>query len=244
MDKSEWQRKGAGHRERLRKKFLARGIDAFSDDEVLELLLTFGTPRRDCKDTARAALAHFGHSLTAVLDAPYSELEKIQGIGPKNVFALHFIQGVARRYLKQRLTRKKYISSSGDVAAYLIHVMRNLKREVLLALFLDAGHAIIESEIIAEGTINVNTVYPRELMKQAFKHNAAAIIVAHNHPSGNRKPSSQDYNLTKTLYLACSFMNMQLLDHLIIGAAEEVYSFADQGIMANIKKECAGLVRG
>ncbi len=249
MDKKEWQRKGAGHRQRLREKFLAKGIAAFTDDEILELLFTFGTPRSDCKEPARTALKKFG-SLAAVLEAPPAELQKIKGIGPKNAFALHFMQGVARRYLQTRLIGKNYVTSSRDVAAYLIHTMRDLKLEVFKTIFLDAGHAILATEIIAEGTVNVNTIYPRELVKRALEHNAAALVVAHNHPSGSLKPSTQDLNLTRSLYLVCSFMNMQLLDHLIIGvhtdddAGSKVFSFADHGIMAEIRNKYAGLLKG
>lgn len=241
MDKKEWQKKGEGHRQRLREKFLDQGIDAFTDAEILELLLTFGTPRTDCKDAARAALKVFG-SLAAVLEAPIPELTKIKGIGPKNLFAIRFINGVARRYLKKKLTDKHYLSSSREVAAYLVHAMRDLEREVFLAIFLDAGHAIIDSEIVAEGTITVNTIYPREVVKLALKRNAAALVVAHNHPSGNLKPSKQDRDLTRALFLACSFMNIQLLDHLIVGAAEEVFSFADHGIMAEVRQECGEII--
>lgn len=242
MNKSDWQKKGAGHRERLREKFQERGIEAFKDDEVLELLFTFGTPRHDCKDMARAALKRFGGSLPGVLDAPASELGKIKGVGPKNVFALHFVKGVARRYLKEQLKEKHYLHSSAEVAAYLIHAMRNLEKEVFKAIFLDAAHAVIEVETIAEGTINVNTIYPRELVKRALQHNAAALVVAHNHPSGSLQPSARDRQLTRSLYLVCSFMNMQLLDHLIVGAGDTVFSFADHGLMGDIARECTELL--
>ncbi len=237
MDKIDWQSKGEGHRQRLRDKFLNKGIGAFTDAEILELLLTFGTPRTDCKDAARAALAECNGSLASVLEAPFSKLEKIHGIGPKNIFALHFVNGVARHYLKQRLQQKNYITSSREVADYLIHAMRDLKREVFMAIFLDATHAIIDSKIISEGTISVNTVYPRELIKDALEFNAAALVIAHNHPSGSMKPSPQDVNLTKTLHLTCSLMNIQLLDHLIIGESEDVYSFADHGMMDTIRND-------
>jgi DNA repair protein RadC len=240
VDKEQWQKKGAGHRERLRKKFLERGLDAFTDAEALELMLTFGTPRRDCKDAARDALKYFNDSFAAVLDAPVAELKKIKGLGPNNVFALHFVQAVARRYLQQQLPKKQYLTSSREVAAYLIHAMRNLRREVFWAIFLDAGHGIIKDEIIAEGTVNVNTIYPRELVKSALACNAVAMVIAHNHPSGKLQPSKQDIKLTRTLYLTCNLMNMQLLDHLLIGAAETTYSFADHGIMAEIGEQCTG----
>lgn len=241
MDKSGWQEKGAGHRQRLREKFLAHGITAFTDAEIIELLLTFGTPRSDCKEAARSALAELG-SLPAVLDAPPERLARIKGIGPKNVFALHFIQGAARRYLQQRLEGKKYISSSSDVADYLVHMLRGMKREAFAVIYLDASNAIIDSEILSEGTITVNTVYPREVVVAALKKNAAALVIAHNHPSGSLEPSPQDKQLTRTLHIICSFMHIRLLDHLIIGAGDKPFSFADHGMMNGIRDECQVLV--
>ncbi|MBM9537274.1 RadC family protein [Desulfobulbus alkaliphilus] len=237
MDKDEWQQKGAGHRQRLRDKFLAQGIEAFTDSEIIELLLTFGTPRSDCKDAARGALAKF-KTLPAVLDASPGELQQIKGVGPKNIFALRFIQGVARRYLQQRIVGKHYVHSSRQVADYLIHAMRGLPHEVLRVVFLDAAHAVIDSDVVAEGTVTVNTVYPRELIKAALARNASALVIAHNHPSGALAPSRQDEELTRSLHLICSFMHINLLDHLIIGDGDQVYSFADQGLMARIRDEC------
>ncbi len=108
MEKEDWQKKGSGHRQRLRDRFLERGLDGFSDAEIVELLLSFGTPRSDCKEPARKALKVFG-SLSAVLEEPLPSLRKIDGIGPKNAFAIHFIQAVARRYLKNRLEGKRYL---------------------------------------------------------------------------------------------------------------------------------------
>ena len=235
MDKEEWQKKGAGHRQRLRDRFLERGLDGFTDAEVLELLLTFGTPRSDCKEAARAALTECG-SFAAVFEASIPSLQKIQGFGPKNSFAIHFVQEVARRYLKERLQGKRYLHSSAEVRDYLLHSMRGLKKEVFTVIFLDSSHAIIDSEVVAEGTININTVYPRELISRALAHNAAALIVAHNHPSGSLDPSPQDRHLTRTLYLLCSLMQIQLLDHLIIGDGS--YSFADHGLMTELQQEC------
>jgi DNA repair protein RadC len=241
MEKKDWQKKGAGHRQRLKDKFQQFGIKAFTDAEVLELLLVLGTPRRDCKEPARALLKQFG-SLPKVLEVSSEELQKIKGVGPNNGFAIHFLHAVARRYLKQRLQEKQYLHSSGQVAEYLIHSMRDLQHEAFTVIFLDSAHAIIDTQVVARGTVSSNTIYPRELVKQALAHNAAAMVVAHNHPSGNLKPSPQDHQLTKTLYLACSFMNIRLLDHLIIGQAEKTYSFADHGLMASIGQECSRML--
>lgn len=233
--------KGAGHRQRLRDKFLELGIEAFTDSEVIEVLLSFGTPRSDCKEASRAALARFG-SLPAVLDAAPQELQQIKGMGGKNIFALRFIQGVARRYLKQRIVGRQYLRSAREVADFLIHSMRGLKHEVLTVVFLDAAHAVITSEVVAEGTVNVNTIYPRELVKEALRLNASALVIAHNHPSGALKPSEQDKALTRNLYLLGSFLHISLLDHLIVGEGDTVFSFAEAGLMSGIRAQCGRLL--
>jgi DNA repair protein RadC len=228
--------RNAGHRQRLREKFHDRGIESLTDSEVLELLLTLGTPRRDCKDIARAALKEFG-SLPKVLEAPPRELLKIKGIGEINSFALTFIQSVSRRFLKERLQDKNYLRSSGEVADYLVHSMRELKKEVFTVIFLDASHSIITTKTIAEGTLTTNTIYPRELVKLAIEHHAAALVIAHNHPSGSLDPSGDDIRLTRHLFAACRLVNINLLDHLIVGSTETPYSFADHGLMNEIRQE-------
>ena len=242
MDKAEWQKRGAGHRQRLRDKFIHQGINSLSDDEILELLLTFGTPRTDCKQSARLLREKFG-SLAAVLEKPQEQLQEIKGIGPKNAFAINFIQGVARRYLKQRLVGKSYLRSSREVADYLLHSMRDLQLEVFTVIFLDASHAIITSEQVSEGTLTNNTVYPRELIKMALERHAAALIIAHNHPSGNQNPSAADRHLTRNLFLALSLVDIRLVDHFIVAGPESPYSFADHGLMAKIGVECAELLK-
>lgn len=235
MDKKQWQKKGVGHRGRLRDRFLEKGLSGFSDAEVLELLLSFGTPRTDCKEPARQLLDKFG-SFSKVLEAPLIGLQETKGVGPKNSFALHFVHSVATYYLKERLHGKRYLHSSREVAEYLIHSMRGLKREVFTVIYLDSSHAIIDSEVVAEGTLNVNTIYPREIISRALQFHAAALIIGHNHPSGSLDPSPQDIKLTKTLWLVCHHMQMQLLDHLIIGDGS--YSFADNGLMQSIRQDC------
>jgi DNA repair protein RadC len=239
MEKVQWQEKGAGHRQRLREKFLDQGIEAFTDSEVLELILTLGTPRKDCKEPARKLLAAYG-TLAHVLELSQPELRKTHGLGDNNTFAIHFIHAVARRYLRQRLKDKQYISSSRDISDYLVHAMRDLKKEVFWVMFLDASHGIIDSEFLAEGTINSNTIYPREVIKKALEYNAAAVVLAHNHPSGKILPSPEDRRLTKNLYVALSYVTVTVLDHFIVGGGQKTYSFADHGLMEQIKQECRG----
>ncbi len=240
MQKTDWQNKGKGHRERLRSRFLEKGLDGFTDAEIIELLLTFGTPRSDCKEPARTLLRELG-SFSAVLEAPAPVLEKVKGVGTKNSFALRFIQAVASRYLKDRVKGKKYLHNSREVIDYLSHAMRGEKRELLKVVFLDSAHAIIDIETLAEGTLNINTVYPREVLKRSIERHAAAIILAHNHPSGALQPSKQDIQLTKTLHLLCTCTQLQLLDHIIIGDGS--YSFADNGLMDSIRSNSAKMMR-
>jgi len=237
LNEQEWRDKGAGHRQRLREKFFERGPESLKDDEVLELLLTLGTPRRDCKEPARAALARFG-SLPAVLEATPAELQKVKGVGPNNAFAIHFIHTIARRYLKERSRHRTHLGSSGAVTEFLVHEMCGLKKEIFKAIFLDAAHAVIDTQTLSEGTLTSNTVYPRELIKLALEQHAAALVIAHNHPSGNLKPSADDLSLTRHLLRACRLVNINLLDHLIIGADATTFSFADHGLMASLREEC------
>ncbi len=235
MNKENWQKKVQGHRGRLRDRFLEKGLAGFSDTEVLEILLSFGTPRKDCKEQAKKLLKKFG-SFAKVVEAPLFSLTEVDGIGPKNGFALHFVQAVAGYYLKQRTEGKRYLNSPAEVIDYLSHSMRGLHKEVMTVIFLDSSHAVIDSRVVSEGTINVNTVYPREIVKYALQYHAAALVLAHNHPSGSLQPSPQDIKLTKKIFLICNQMQLHLLDHLIIGDGS--YSFADNGLMESIKEDC------
>ncbi len=232
MEKSDWQNRGKGHRGRLRDRFLDNGLDGFTDAEILELLLTFGTPRSDCKEPARALLKELG-SFSAVLDAPPPVLEKVNGVGRKSSFALSFVHAVASHYLKDRVRGKRYLHSSAAVCDYLIHELRGLKREVFKVIYLDSAHAIIDAETMGEGSLNRNAVYPREVIRKALDRHAAALILAHNHPSGALQPSKEDVKMTTTLHFLCSCMELQLLDHIIIGNGS--YSFADHGLMDRVR---------
>ncbi|MFH7325904.1 DNA repair protein RadC [Desulfurivibrio sp. C05AmB] len=245
MTGDQERHKGAGHRQRLRDRFLAYGSAGLTDSDMLELLLTMGTPRRDCKEAARELLARFDGSLSRVLDASQVELEQVRGVGPKNAFALQFLQAVARRYLRERLKGKHYLRSSREVGDYLLHAMRGKNRETLAAIMLDASYGILAVEDeVAVGTLTAASVHPRELVKLALGHNAAAVILAHNHPSGNTTPSEQDRRLTRHLFLALAFCEIQLLDHCIVGADQRPYSFADHGLMEEIRRACQPVLSG
>jgi DNA repair protein RadC len=232
------QEKGKGHRERLRRKFMERGLAAFTDEEVLELLLTLGTPRQDCKPMARAAIRKFG-SLRHVLEAPTDQLQTIDGIGPNNVVGLRLIHEVARRFLQDRLTDQAYrLGSSQDVFDYLSHSMRDLKREVFKVIFLNNQHRILCVEDLFEGSLTSSSIYPREVVRRALEVHAAALVFAHNHPSGDPKPSPDDLHVTRQLCQAARVMGLRVLDHLIIGEGRFV-SLADQGHIRRFQREPA-----
>ena len=183
------QKKGSpqGHRHRLREKFLMGGLDGFLDYEIIELLLTLGTPRRDCKEQARKAIKEF-RTLGGVLEASAHDLQKIEGIGPHNIFGLKFVQEVSRRFLREKMMKKVYCRSSGEVFDYLFHALRDLKRESFKVLFLDAKNQILEEKTLFEGTVDSSAVYPREIIKDALRYDASSLIFVHNHPSGDRSP--------------------------------------------------------
>jgi DNA repair protein RadC len=226
---------GAGHRARLRERFRRGGLDGFHDYEVVELLLSLGTPRKDCKASAKAALARFG-SLTAVLEASARELEEIKGIGPRNLFGLKLIPAVCERYLAARLQRKIPLHNSQALFDYLNQSLRDKPREQFKVLFLDARNRVNAIQTLFEGTLTAATVYPREVIRAALDHQAAALILAHNHPSGDPQPSAADKALTRRLVRVCQLMDITLHEHIIIGR-DAYFSFADQGLIARFRQE-------
>lgn len=227
--------KGEGHRGRLREKFIESGLSGFLDYEVIELLLTLGTPRRDCKETAKAALERF-KTLQGVLEASAQELCAVKGIGPKNLLGIKLIKAVADRYLEKRLIEKDPIKNSKELFDFLYGTMRERDRECFKAIFLDAKNKVLSTETLFEGTLTASSVYPREVVRSALKHQAAALIFAHNHPSGDPGPSPEDISITRQLLIACGAMGITVHEHLIIGE-NRYYSFADHGLIARMRRE-------
>ncbi len=219
----------AGHRRRLREKFIASGLAGFHDYEVVELLLSLGTPRRDCKPLAKEAIRRF-KTLRGVLAASIEELQQVPGVGPHSAFGIKLVQEVAREFLKERLVDKPVYQSSREVFDYLYHSMRDLKKEVFKVIYLNAQHQIIGTDDLFQGTVDGSFVPPREVMESALRRNAVALILAHNHPSGSTEPSKSDHQLTRDLVYAASIMQISVLDHLIIGD-NQYYSFAGEGLI-------------
>ena len=235
MVKKMHEKRGKGHRRRLRDKFMEGGLDRFSDEEVVEFLLTLGTPQKDVKISARQAIKKFG-SLSATLSAAVSDLTEIRGIGPKNALYLNLIHQVAGRYLKDRALGKAFFKSSKAVFDFLFHSMRDLKKEIFKVLFLNRKNELILEQDVFFGTLTGSAVYPREIMALALENSAAALVFVHNHPSGDPTPSAEDRRLTKDLVWSSRLLMIQVLDHVIIGN-NNYYSFADNGIINAFIKE-------
>jgi DNA repair protein RadC len=218
-----------GHRKRLREKFIKSGLAGFNDYEIVELLLTLGSPRKDCKRQAKEALKKF-KTLRGVLAAPAEELQQIAGIGSHSVLGIKLVQEVAREYLKEKIIDKPFYKSSQEIFDYLYHSMRDLKKEVFKVIYLNSQNQIIETVDLFKGTVDGSSIPPREVIEGAIKHNAVSLIFVHNHPSGKPEPSASDRELTRQLVYAGKIMLIKVLDHLIIGD-NRYFSFVDAGLI-------------
>lgn len=231
-----------GHRKRLRERFIISGLSGFHDYEIVELLLTLGTPRKDCKEQAKETLRKF-KTLRGVLEAPVEELQGIEGIGPHSALGIKLVQEVAREFLKEKILKKPICGSSKEIFDYLYHSMRDLKKEVFKVIFLDSKNRIIEIEDLFEGTLNTSSVYPREIIKNAIRNNALSLIFVHNHPSGDPNPSQSDKDITRDMVFAGNLLQIKALDHIIIGD-NRYFSFADEGLIEEYDLNFLSLKRG
>jgi DNA repair protein RadC len=218
-----------GHRRRLREKFIESGLSGFQDYEIIELLLTLGSPRKDCKQQAKEAIRKF-KTLRGVFEASPDELQQIKGIGIHNSFGIKLVQEVARKYLKEKIIDKPVCNSSQEIFDYLYHSMRDLKKEVFKVIYLNSQNRIIETEDLFRGTVDSSVVHIREVIESAIRYNAVSLIFVHNHPSGNPSPSQSDKDLTHELVMASALLDLKVLDHIIIGD-NKFYSFAGEGLI-------------
>ena len=218
-----------GHRKRLREKFIRSGLAGFSDYEIIELLLTLGSPRKDCKQQAKEVIKKF-KTLRGALEAPSEELQQIDGIGPHSAFGVRLMQEVAREFLKEKIIDKPIYKSPKELFDYLYHSMRDLKKEIFKVIYLNNQNQIIDIADLFEGTINSSSISPREVIEGAIKCNAVSLVFAHNHPSGSPEPSRSDKEVTRDLVYAGSIMRIKVLDHIIIGG-NKYFSFASEGLI-------------
>lgn len=218
-----------GHRKRLREKFLKFGLSGFHNYEIVELLLTLGTPRKDCKQIAKEIIKKF-KTLREIIEASVEKLQQIKGIGPHNIFGIKLIQEVGAYLLKEKVLQKPVCNSSQEVFDYLYYSMRDLKKEIFKVIFLNSKNQVIEIEDLFEGTLDNSSIYPREIIKSALKHNSSSLIFVHNHPSGDPTPSPSDKDVTEKLSLVTNAIQIKVLDHIIIGD-NKYFSFSDTGLI-------------
>lgn len=215
--------------ERPREKLLERGPKALSDAELLAIFLRTGTRGKTAVDVARDLLNEFG-GLRKLLEADRRAFCKSKGLGTAKYVQLQAVMEMARRHLHETLQRGDALSSPGDTRRYLAIRLRDYPHEVFACLFLDNRHRVIHYEELFRGTVDGASVHPREVVKQALVHNAAAVIFAHNHPSGIAEPSRADEMITRRLKDALALIDIRVLDHIVVGDGETV-SFAERGLL-------------
>jgi DNA repair protein RadC len=205
-----------GHRERLRERFYAAGAEALSDYELLELALFPALPRRDTKPLAKALLKTFG-SFAEVVHAPVARLREVDGIGEASINQIKLLAAAASRVAKGEIRRKIALASWNDVIDYVRSGMAFADKEQFRLLFLDKRNQLISDEIQQTGTIDHTPVYPREVIKRALELSATALILVHNHPSGDPTPSQADIHMTKAIVEIAKPLGIAVHDHIIVG---------------------------
>lgn len=215
--------------ERPREKLLTSGAAVLSDAELLAIFLRSGTRGRTAVDLARDLLTRFG-GLRQLLDADRDTFCAALGLGDASYAQLQAVLEIGQRHLLQSLQRDSVLSSPENTRRFLTSRLRACQQEVFLCLFLDSRHAVIVCEELFYGTIDGASVYPREVVKRALKHNAAALILAHNHPSGVAEPSQADVRITERLKAALALVDIRVLDHMVVGDGE-VVSLAERGLL-------------
>ncbi|WDI30820.1 DNA repair protein RadC [Hyphococcus flavus] len=219
----------AGHRERLRDRFKKAGVDGVQDYELLELILFRAIPRKDVKPLAKDLIARFG-GFPQVLAAPIELLTEVKGVSENVAQELKIIQAAAIKLSQARVLKRPVITSWNDLLAYCRASMADEKTELFRILFLDKKNILIADEVQQRGTVDHTPVYPREVVKRALELGASAIILVHNHPSGDPTPSRNDVEMTNQIVKAASALNIRVHDHLVIGHDKHA-SFKTLGLL-------------
>jgi len=217
--------------ERPRERLLAHGPAALSDAELLAIYLRVGVRGKSAVDLGRDLLQRFDGRLSRLAEASLEELASVSGIGMAKAAQLKASFELARRALAQEMSARDTFSSPGQVRDWLRLKLATRQHEVFMALWLDAQNRLLKAEELFSGTLTQTSVYPREVVKSALGHNAAAVILAHNHPSGIAEPSHADELLTKALKDALAMVEVKVLDHFIVAGNTPPLSFAERGLL-------------
>ena len=219
-----------GHRQRLRQRLLTAGPDSVADHELLELVLFLALPRRDTKPIARALLSRFGSFANAIA-APLPDLRGVEGMGDAGSAALKTVQAAALRLMRSEVQDRPVLSNWDTLMRYLNAQLARERVEQFRILFLDGKNRLLADEAQARGTVNHTPVYPREVAKRALELHSTAVILVHNHPSGDPTPSRQDVQMTETIKQALTTVDVVLHDHVIVGNGAWL-SFRREGLLA------------
>lgn len=205
----------AGHRQRLKHQYLTGGLDSFDDARALELLLTFGIPRRDTHKLAKLLLATFG-TFSGVLEAPVEELQKVEGMTPNAAILVRLVMDVSRRHLLDRSSEGNILQTVDDCGDFLVPYFYGSRDEEVYLLSLDAKGKVINCHKIGKGSVNSANIPVRKIVAAALSVNATTVVLAHNHPSGIALPSQEDLQATKLVQTAMDAVGIHLLDHIIV----------------------------
>lgn len=218
------------HRKRLREKFQRAEARGFHDYELLELLLTYAIPRKDVKPIAKDLISRFG-GISGVLDADLKKLEEVPGLGPASATLIGLIKELCVTYLEDRMKREKDVLSSPQSVVDFAHMkLSGLSHEAFMIIYLNVKNAVLDYDVMHEGTVDRVVVYPRRIIESALSKHAAGLILVHNHPSGHPEPSEEDKRLTRAVSDATRALDIRVLDHIVVGK-DGYYSFMENYLL-------------
>jgi len=209
-----------GHRKRLRERFFKSGFEGFLDYEIIELLLTFGTPMKDCKQMGKEIISKF-KTLNGVLNATQEELQQVDGVGEHNSIFIKVVKELNKRTSKEIINSNILLDSPETVFNFLKEKIGSEKKELFVIIFFDTRNNLIVDDV-SVGTLNASLVHPREVFKRAILNNASHVVIAHNHPSGDPTPSSEDIFTTRRLTEAGKILGIAIIDHIIVSGDKYV----------------------
>ncbi|MDD2401931.1 MAG: DNA repair protein RadC [Clostridia bacterium] len=229
MDKKVDKKIHAGHRQRVKERFLSEGLDGFQDHEVLELLLFYCIPMKDTNELVHKMISKFG-TLAELFDADPRDISKKCGVSENTAILVSLITSLSRRYYKRKWGDKPILDSSLKAGEYAVSLFTGRTYESFFVLCLDSQNKLNHASLVHEGTINEVPVYPRLIVEAALLHKANSVILAHNHPGGSMQPSKPDIEVTKKIKIALEAISISVVDHIIV-AGDKYVSFAEKGLM-------------
>jgi len=218
-----------GHRQRVKTRYLAEGLDAFEDHQVLEMLLFYCIPMRDTNELAHKMIREFG-SLAGLFEADPEDICKRCGVSENTAILISMIPSLARRYLKSKWRNKPVLNNSAKAGEYAVSLFAGRIYEAFFVICLDSQNRVNYAALVHEGTINEAPVYPRLIVETVLRHQANSVILAHNHPGGSLAPSNADIEITRKIAAAIEAISVKVIDHIIV-AGDKYYSFAERGLL-------------